>query len=292
MSDLQFFGAEGLTSTSANHIANLAKERVQDLEKDLRNLSLVQKEVALIGAGEYHVIQHGFTDEQVNDMPGTLMEIAGMKSLIAWLREAIKEREAMRVKLGSMDLDEYCALMGKTRMPQPQRREAITKEQVIEGMSIKDRNKMFTLQTVAAVIGQYIHPDGKFSTARRELADKSVNNYQVQGEGRDTLLYKYTPSCSSEVVEDTFFKLQKKHREVQAELNGMLHAIEETVMQDKAASMSEYSKQLAIYNAEEKELLADFQSYKIAENERISSLKIVIPNALKDVYEMVVSLGK
>ena len=289
---MQFFGAEGLTSTSANHVANLAKEHVQDLEKDLRNLCLVQKEVSLIGSGEYNIIQHGFDNEQVEDIPNKLIAIAGMKSLIAWLREAIKEREAMRVKLCSMTLDEYCLLKGITRKPTPVRRDAITKEAVIAGMSIKDRNKMFSLQTVAAVIGGYIHPDGKLSAARRELADKSVDSCEVKGDGRDTLLYRYTPSCDSETVEKVFFQLQKKHREVQAELNGMLHTVEETVMQDKAMTFSEYAKQLSVYNEEERELLAAFQSYKLKEEARISSLKIVIPNALKGVFDMVNSLGK
>ena len=292
MENLQFFGAEGLTSTSANHIANLAKEYVQDLEKDLRNMSLVQKEVSLIGAGEYNTIQHGFTDEQVKSIPDKLIAISGLKSLIAWLREAIKGREAMRVVVGSMDLDDYCAMMGIERPKYPQRREAITKEAVIAKMSVKDRNKMFSLQTVAAVIGNYVHPDGKLAVARRELADKSVNTFEVHGEGRDTLLFRYKPSCSNEVVEDVYFQLQKKHREVQAELNGMLHTIEETIMQDKAKSLTEYTAQLVDYKSKEEELLASFQSYKLKEDERISKLRIIIPNALKDVYEMVCKLGK
>nr|DAU84907.1 MAG TPA: hypothetical protein [Caudoviricetes sp.] len=31
-----FFGTDGLTSTSANHIANIAKEYIQNYEKELK----------------------------------------------------------------------------------------------------------------------------------------------------------------------------------------------------------------------------------------------------------------
>lgn len=50
--DLIFFKKEGeegvaLTSTSANHIANLAKEYIQGVEMQLNNISFYNTEIAL-----------------------------------------------------------------------------------------------------------------------------------------------------------------------------------------------------------------------------------------------------
>lgn len=51
--DMIFFSKEGkgLTSTSANHIANLAKEMVREIESSLSSLTLYSTSVALIGTG-------------------------------------------------------------------------------------------------------------------------------------------------------------------------------------------------------------------------------------------------
>ena len=43
-----FFGEQGLTETSANHIANLAKETQRKGEADIAAISFVYKQVSLI----------------------------------------------------------------------------------------------------------------------------------------------------------------------------------------------------------------------------------------------------
>ena len=45
----QFFDGSGITSTSANHIANMAKEYIQTLENKIENLSYVGEEVKISG---------------------------------------------------------------------------------------------------------------------------------------------------------------------------------------------------------------------------------------------------
>ena len=43
-----FFGEQGLTETSANHIANVAKEVLRKDENDINSISFVHKQVSLI----------------------------------------------------------------------------------------------------------------------------------------------------------------------------------------------------------------------------------------------------
>ena len=50
--DKIFFGESGLTCTSANHIANLAKERIADLESWLASISFTNTTISLIGSSE------------------------------------------------------------------------------------------------------------------------------------------------------------------------------------------------------------------------------------------------
>lgn len=48
--DLTFFDTNGLTSTSANHIANLAKEYVQAQTQELENVEFFNSYLTIIGS--------------------------------------------------------------------------------------------------------------------------------------------------------------------------------------------------------------------------------------------------
>jgi len=287
-----FFAVSGLTSTSANHVANLAKEYVQNVESEINNVQFYKSEVALIGTSDKNLIEDGISDEALLLIPDKLYAISNAKSLIAWLREAIKARTALLNAVNSMDISEWAAEFNITLPVAPVRRKTLTKEDVLATMSIKERNRVYSLETQAAVIGKYIHPDGKFADERKEFAEKLRNKHSVKGEGRDTLLYTYTPTVSEETLENIYFQLQKEHRGIQAELNGILHEIEEKIREDEMAATSEHLEAQTSYNAEWTELNIRFQSYKEKEAKRIADLKIVIPNTLQSIYDTVNSLGK
>lgn len=86
---------DGLTSTSANHIANMAKEMIRNFDSTIANLVFYTTEVSLIGIDSRNMLQQGATDADVLSVAGKLRIIAQAKSLIAWLREAIKARERL-----------------------------------------------------------------------------------------------------------------------------------------------------------------------------------------------------
>lgn len=117
--DLVFFKKEGeegvaLTSTSANHIANMAKEYIQGMETQLNNVSFLNVEVGLISANAHNVIQEGTSREVLSLIPSMLESIAQAKSLIAWLREAIKAKNDLIDGLQSVSLDDWCEECGET----------------------------------------------------------------------------------------------------------------------------------------------------------------------------------
>ena len=93
--DKIFFSPEnqGLTTTSANHIANLCKEAYMALEKELDEIQFVNSSVKLISSDSRNVLSEGITE--VDSLQPKLLRIAQLKSLIAWLREAIKAKERL-----------------------------------------------------------------------------------------------------------------------------------------------------------------------------------------------------
>ena len=60
-----FFSENGLTSTSANHVANLAKEYVQETESQLANIKLYKSEVALIGTDNKQLLSDDLPDKDL-----------------------------------------------------------------------------------------------------------------------------------------------------------------------------------------------------------------------------------
>ena len=93
MQDLVYFSDNGLTTTSANHLANKAKEYVAQLESELKNISFVKEEMQLLDSAVSRVTKTGCSDGELDKFEQKLNIIAKAKSLCAWLREAIKEKE-------------------------------------------------------------------------------------------------------------------------------------------------------------------------------------------------------
>ena len=296
LKDSVFFKKEGeegvaLTSTSANHIANLAKEYIQGVEIQLNDIYFFNTEVALIGTTG-NIIQVGKTSEVLNNLQSMLEEVAQAKSLIAWLREGIKAKENLLKGLKALSFADWCKENGIVKPEEPIYGDILTEEEYYASLPIKERNRYYQLETEAAVLGKYIHPDGNLSIARKELKDKVQHPHRVDGRGRDALIYTYTPTVEVEEVDTVFFELQKKHREIQAQLNAMKHSCEQAINESTNKVNSEYVINSQKYQAELRDLLGTFKEWEDKKSQEYSKLKIVIPNSLLGIYNTINSLGK
>lgn len=292
MINSSFFGTEGLTLTSANHVANLAKEFTKTNERALNSVSFIETRLTIIGSDTTQPIHSGWTNEYLDNIDENIRVICDAHSLIAWLREAIKAHEKHVKSIEALTLEEYCVEQGINLPEEPARTPSITKEEYVETLSIKERNKILMLQAEAAVYGKYIHPEGPFSGARAELMEKLANETEVKGNGRDTLLYHYAPTADAMKVESVFYQLQKKYRAVQAELNGYLHKIDQAVQHDADEKSKVFHDTMVSYRYQLSVLTKDFQSAKMERLEEARKLRIVIPNDLKGIYAIVSELGK
>lgn len=291
-----FFNGKGegevaLTSTSANHIANLAKEYIQTIESSLNNVCFFKTEVALIG-GDNNVIQEGWKPEWLGEVTPALQNVALSKSLIAWLREGIKAKEALMKELENLSFEQWCKDNNVEAPVSPDYGHVLTKDEYYDSLPIKERNRYYQLETEAAVIGSYIHPSGSLSNAREELKNRIQHPHKVDGKGRDALIYTYTPTVDKDVVDTLFFELQKKHREVQAQLNAMKHSCEQAINESTQKVNTEYNAATLEYKAKLKELIGLYKEYKDNKSKEYRELKIIIPNSLLGIYNTINSLGK
>lgn len=283
----QYFGEVGLTSTSANYICNLAKESYEKLESKLNATSFLEEYITIIGArAETRVLLA--SKDLLNTAPVMLKEIYNLKSLIAWLREAIKEKENLFKANKLFESTEYTTLMAN----KPVRKDYLTEQDVIESWTVKEQEEYLSLETKCAVIGKYIHPNGPLSRAKKDLSHRISHPIVTECSGRDTIVRRYQAVTTEEEVDALFFSLQNKHRELQAQLNGIKHKIEVTLREDMQKKDEEYKLELEAYHAKLAELRESDKLTRIARDKEIEALKIIIPNDLKATYDSLAKLGK
>lgn len=285
--DKIFFGENGLTTTSANTIANLAKESYQFKEEELNAIQFYNTRVKLLSSGEDTIISMGIT-QGIEDVPASLREIASLKSLIAWLREAIKAKENLIREARNLSYKDF----GIEVPEQPICEDTIAEEDYIATLNIKQRNRYYYLDTLCAVLGNYIHPSGSYAKARKKLRELMNNPITISGSGRDAIVYTHEPSIDYDIVEDTFMSLQQEYRAYQSELNSMKHEMEMAIQEDGRKKSLAYQEAYAKWSYEMERINADFKIKKDKAIVDAQSLKIIIPDALKPIYDRVKSLGK
>lgn len=292
--DLIFFSAEGrgLTSTSANHIANMAKEMIRTLEARLAAMVFYSTEVSLIGSGSFNVLRKGADADDVKSVSGMLHRVAEAKSLIAWLREAIKAKDRLLKRAEDLSLEEFAKLEDIKIPEAPVMEDALTEDEYYGSLSLDERNRYYELETLAAVIGKEIHPGGHFADARDDLAQRTQNPRSVEGDGRDTLIYSYEPSVDAELIETIYFDLQKQYREAQAKLNSMKYECEKAVTDSKVKVSTDYTKALERWNGEMQTIRSRHAEYIRKKVREYGGLKIIIPDSLDGIYQEVSHLGK
>ena len=302
MDTKSFFGENGLTSTSANHYAVLAKEMTRKIKERLDSVRFFDTKMRIIGDDKAGIIARGFTSDSFDYIRNGLDLISKCNSLIAFFREAISEKERLIKEASAWedtekraDLD---ARITEHQKLKPVRGAYLSTEDVIKSWSVGEQEKYLSLEAEASVYGKFIHEDGRLSKARTDLMKIIDNPTVVKESGRDTVIYDYVPSVPQDLVDDLFFELQTHYREVQAELNGMKKRIDDTIREHALKVDDEFRKALAKWSAENKALSSELEIIIADENLRrkemnkdVQALKIVVPNRLQKVFKDLQELG-
>lgn len=293
-----YFGNEGMTSTTANHYANIAKEMIESTKKKLYGVKFYQTSISAIGSTAKQLMSQGSSD--ISFIDDALREIAEANSFCAWVREAITEKEAQQLAVNRKDLNEWLKEQGieiKKGPEYPESVKIVEEKDIINTWDINKLNKYYRLGAFASAIGNYIHP-GKsirnYNDARVDL-HKVVNTpISVEGSGRDTILHYHVPTVTPEVVDAQFLKMQDMHRSYEKELNAMKAELKETVNNINQQRYDEFQVKVDAYYAEEraynawqKEMRNKLNKWKVSETERLSKLKIVVPKDLSGIFQKV-----
>lgn len=284
-----------MTSSSANYIANLAKELIRNLEADLQNLHFVHEEIAQLDSTVQHRLILGCEEEDVKSIEDKLECTIRMKSLIAWLREGIKEKDRLTDEVNHLTPEDICKKIGVRWPEEPKAPKTLTDAEYIEGMDKNDRSRIYYLQTRAAAYGKLVHENGSYTKARKEMHELHTRPNVFEHNGRwdgPSLIHYREASVDEGLVDKVYFHLQNKQREAQAELNGLLHKVTEAVRLENIRRQEEYANATALYANQKQEAKAATSAWKLKELGRISELKIVIPDSLKETYDEVTAVGK
>lgn len=303
MENKVFFENGILTTTSANHIANLAKEAASSIEAECVVGDFYSSFITSVNGTHPLCVGEGTTREQMGSVEARLGTIAQLKSLCAWLREAIKAKKKASDDLHDLPFTVIASQLGlQNELSNPQmpvRAVILTEDEYYDALPIKERNRYFQLETQCAVIGKYIHPEGQLATARKELMKKIKAPYARTMMGNTVMIEQYKPTITPQEVDEIFFTLQDRHRSLQAELNGMKHKCELAVQASKetsdsayALAMEEYKRAKDAFYSREGIITAQCEEWRTKKAAEIAAWKIAIPDSLREVYDYVTKLGK
>lgn len=291
-----YFGEEGMTSTSAQHVSAMANVMVQDIKQHIMGLRLYEKSIRVIGDVECKVEEVNNTLPEISD---GVKQICKANALIAWLREAVKEREKAQQYVQDMTLDKWMELEGieKPASPQPPMMPKINFQDyntILEtGLTVKEYNRFVELNSALAVYGEMIHDKGLLTRQKNELARIMQNPTEVKESGRDTIITTYKVDVNIGVDLDKLYtELQSEYRKLQAEKNGieakfsnMAMAYQTRKMEEWKAAKSQYDRDLTRVNSELVGIQTRMQEWKKQRLEELAALKIIIPNDLKALYK-------
>ena len=290
-----YFGEEGMTSTSAQHVSAMANVMVQDVKQHLMGLRLYEKSIRVIGDVECKVETVNNTLPEISD---GVKQICKANALIAWLREAVKEREQAQQYIQDMTLDKWMELQGieKPASPVPPMMPKINfqdyKTILDTGLTVKEYNRFVELNSALAVYGEMIHDKGLLTRQKNELARILQNPTEVKESGRDTIITTYKVDVNVAVdIDKLYTELQSEYRKLQAEKNGieakfsnMAMAYQTRKMEEWKAAKAQYDRDLTRVNSELVGIQTQMQEWKKQRLEELAALKIIIPNDLKALY--------
>ena len=280
MKQNNMLGKDGLTITSANHLANIAKEMYEAMTSKLEALKLYSRDYMLAVVGKTFRVENESEKSELDPLSSSLREIGALKSLIAYLREGIKAKNQMNSDAAFEEHIEELVKAGRKDLEKPSAKKEVTFEEELAKLTSEQKARYYALEAKCATIGSFIHPDGVFAKVRKEFFEHTKDPIKVVGKGQEAEINTYSSSFTAEQVDATFFALQKEYRNMQAEFN--------RIKADVDGKVAEANKAIADEALSAMKLWVDAR--KVERNRydaEVKALKVVIPQNLKEVYEKV-----
>ena len=273
-------GKDGLTITSANHLANIAKELYEALVSKLESLKFYSRDYMLAIAGKTFRVENESEKSELGTLASGLKEIGALKSLIAFLREGIKAKNEMSSDAAFEEHVEELIKSGREDLKKPVAKKEVAFEEELSKLTAEQKARYYALEAKCATIGSFIHPEGAFAKARKDFLEHTKDPIKVMGKGQEAEINTYSSSFTAEEIDAVFFELQKEYRNYQAEFNKLKAEVDEKV--------AEANREIANDNLTAMKLWVDTRKVeRTLYDTEVKALKVVIPQNLREVYEKV-----
>ena len=280
MIENNMLGKDGLTITSANHLANIAKEMYESLVNRVESLKLVSRDYMIAVNGNVYRVESESDKSELDSLSDNLKEIGLLKSLIAYLREGIAAKNELSKDSAFEKHLESLIAAGRVDLKEPEGMRSVEFEDVFEKQSAEQKAKYYSLEAMCAAFGKCIHLGGTFSEARKLFYETRKNPTKVTGKGQEAEINDYSSAFTTQEVDDTFFSLQREYRKLQAELNRLKSEIDTKVDETNLGISNDNLTALKSWREAKK-------VERIKYNEMVRNLKVVIPENLREIYAKV-----
>lgn len=305
-----FLGEKGLTSTEASHKANMlgkmaerAKARVNALSAYTQTVYMDEKDVTTI------------TGVKV-DFLKLALEAGNYYQGSAWLREAVKAKDELIQSIKTLHISEFHdeaedGAYRKVSLDYPVKEvidnDAITEEDIIDTWTVADRAEYLSIEANVAALGKLLHKGGVLDKLRDDVLffkPTEIKEYKKLG-GMTAFVATNTLLYTDVEIDSQFMQLQEQHRTWESKLNGFKAKIKndlsikqqeliKVTARAQADENQRYNKLVKEFNAEVDEvdqhnkLINDLlQGKKLDLVKWCSKLKVVVPNALQPIFDLV-----
>ena len=290
-------GEKGMTSTSANKLANLAKERNREDMLFIDSVRFLTEEISLLAnPAEKVTMSEGMKGDitEFSKIREAMMRVTRFNSFISWVREAIKAKDTMISNVKLTSLTEWCKKnnIELPKAPHNNVEEELEENRAASKVSIEDMARFFIAESKASVLGQSIHPDGSLARARQNLIEASVHHSYREGDGKDMVITTVIPTADIKEVTDFYMSLQSDWRHAESLVNQSKGEWEQADGELRLHLTNEYNKKMREHENLTARIKSDWEKWKLEEVRRIGKLKIRIPGLLQPVLDELLSLGK
>ena len=287
-------GEKGLNETSASHLCALASQVKAHYESILKNVNFVDSFIDVVGS-DASPKQTNIGMKSIEEIDEAIKEIGKMNAFISWFAEAREVLENIKRKVDDTTIYYWMEISGIESSEKPELTSSEVKsstlDDIISELSVKDRQMYLALEAKASVYGKFIHPDQPMDRERNRMHEIVSKPYVSEGRGRDTIIYHHVPSIDTELVDAEFNKLQAEYRKIEQQLNHMKFDLRKKLKirnteenNEKNLRLQKYKEERAAYDNKMHELTLQYNQWMLDENAKISKIKFVIPDNLKETY--------
>ncbi len=302
---------KGLTATSASFLAGLASQEVNRLEKLIQSASYYDAYFEpLAGDTSPKLVKKGKDDAFLEKLLPTAREIGELRGFIAYVHEAVREKERQTQRLNDLTFERWLKLPEQKavkeeleaaeKLEEPKAPKPADADWAKQQLTVKELAHYLLLEAEASTLGLYIHPNGVLAKAKDILSDVTVRPIETadRDDAKAVIIRSFKPSATPETVFANYNALQAAHRRWEAELNGIKAKLDILAKNESLRRNKEYREKLAEHRIKvqaletrRKTIETEYADWLLAEHEAVRNLKIIIPNELQPVYDRLATLG-